>query len=100
MIFKSVFKNHTQALFEKQGLINYPYFLTEENDGSQPKLVYLLGHRDRGQFDQAFDNFRNDPDWIKARDASEGKWKNRRASGCGLFKSTSFFSNEMIFGGW
>jgi NIPSNAP. len=69
------FKDHTQALFEKQGLINYPYFLTEENDGSQPKLVYLLGHRDRGQFDQAFDNFRKDPDWIKARDASEENGK-------------------------
>lgn len=69
------FKNHTQDLFAKQGLVNYPYFETVEKDGSQPKLVYLLGHQDLESFEQAFSNFIKDPDWIKARDESEKNGK-------------------------
>lgn len=69
------FKDHTQALFDKQGLRNYPYWVTVEEDGSQSQLIYLLGHRDQVAFDSAFDAFRKDPDWIKARDASEASGK-------------------------
>jgi hypothetical protein len=69
------FRDHTRDLFEKQGLKNYPYFLTVEKDGSQPKLVYLLGHDSKAAFTAAFDKFRNDPVWIKARDASEESGK-------------------------
>ena len=65
------FRDHTQALFEKQGLSNYPYWITVEKDGLQPKLVYLLGHQDKAAFNAAFDRFRVDPEWIRARDASE-----------------------------
>lgn len=69
------FRDHTRALFAKQGLKNYPYWVTVEKDGSQPKLVYLLGHSDQAAFDAAFERFRTDPDWIKARDASEASGK-------------------------
>ncbi|TDQ15121.1 NIPSNAP protein [Algoriphagus boseongensis] len=69
------FRDHTRALFEKQGLKNYPYWLTVEKDGSQPKLVYLLGHDSKDAFNAAFDRFRTDPEWIKARDASEASGK-------------------------
>lgn len=69
------FRNHTQDLFEKQGLKNYLYFLTVEKDGTQPKLVYFLGHDNQASFERAFENFRKDPDWIKARDASEENGK-------------------------
>ncbi|WP_297335446.1 NIPSNAP family protein [Algoriphagus sp.] len=69
------FKDHTRALFEKQGLKNYPYFLTVEKDGNQPKLVYLLGHENQSEFEEAFRRFVNDPEWIKVRDASEESGK-------------------------
>jgi hypothetical protein len=69
------FRNHTQNLFEKQGLKNYMYFLTVEKDGSQPKLVYFLGDSNQQAYETAFDNFRKDPEWIKARDASEKNGK-------------------------
>lgn len=69
------FKDHTQALFAKQDLRNYPYWVTVEDDGSQSKLVYLLGHRDKAAFDFAFQAFLKDPEWIKARDASEASGK-------------------------
>lgn len=69
------FRDHTQDLFEKQGLKNYPYWLTVEKDGSQPKLVYLLGHDSKDAFNAAFDRFRVDPDWVNARDESEAPGK-------------------------
>ncbi len=69
------FKDHTQALFEKQGLRNYLYWLTVERDGRQAKLVYLLGHKDEATFNTAFQNFAKDPAWIKVRNASEADGK-------------------------
>jgi hypothetical protein len=69
------FKDHTQELFARQGLKNYPYWLTSEKEGGQSKLVYLLGHQDQAAFEAAFQSFLKDPDWIKARDASEANGK-------------------------
>lgn len=69
------FKDHTQDLFEKQGLRNYPYWVTVEKDGSQPKLVYLLADKDQVSFEKNFQNFIKDPAWVRARDASEADGK-------------------------
>ncbi|SIO15087.1 NIPSNAP family protein [Algoriphagus halophilus] len=69
------FKDHTQDLFARQGLKNYPYWITSEKEGGQPKLVYLLGHEDKAKFEAAFQNFLKDPDWVAARDASEANGK-------------------------
>lgn len=65
------FQNHTQALFDKQGLKNYPYWVTVERDGSQPRLVYLLGDKDLPTFERAWQNFVKDPAWAKAKNESE-----------------------------
>lgn len=69
------FRDHTRDLFARQGLKNYPYWLTVEKDGSQPKLVYILGHDSKEAYNEAFKRFVADPDWIKARDASEADGK-------------------------
>lgn len=69
------FKDHTQELFARQGLKNYPYWISKEKDGGQSKLVYLLGHEDQESFEAAFQAFLKDPDWVKARDASEENGK-------------------------
>ncbi len=69
------FRDHTQVLFENQGLVNYPYWLTVEKDGSQAKLVYLIGHTTKEEYNAAFDRFRLDPAWIQVRDASEANGK-------------------------
>jgi hypothetical protein len=68
---QSRFRDHTQALFEKQGLSNYPYWITVEKDGSQPKLVYFIGHQSKEEFNAGFGRFVADSEWIKVRDASE-----------------------------
>jgi hypothetical protein len=72
---QSRFRDHTQALFEKQGLSNYPYWITVEKDGAQPKLVYFIGHQSKEEFNAAFGRFVADPEWIKVRDASEASGK-------------------------
>lgn len=84
------FKDHTQALFEKQDFRNYLYWVTEEEAGEQAKLVYLLGHRDQGTFDFAFQNFIKDPEWIKAKDASEVNGKLVEKVDAVMFKTLPF----------
>jgi hypothetical protein len=65
------FKNHTLKLFEKHGMQNIAYFTTEEADGAQPKLVYLVAHKDQAAAAASWTAFRADPDWIKAKEDSE-----------------------------
>jgi hypothetical protein len=37
------------------------------------RLVYLLAHKSQEAAKKSFDEFRKDPDWIAAKDASEKK---------------------------
>lgn len=65
------FRDHTEKLFEKHGMTNVAYWTTIEKDSSQPKLVYILAHKNVEAVKQSFDAFRADPTWIAVRDASE-----------------------------
>ncbi len=69
------FRDYTLQLFEKHGMTNVAYWFTEEEGGRQSKLVYLLAHSSVEAAKRSFDAFRVDPDWIKARDASEANGK-------------------------
>jgi hypothetical protein len=69
------FRDHTRKLFEKQGMTNVVYWHTVPKDDSQPKLVYLLAHKSEDAAKASFDAFRKDPEWVKARDASEANGK-------------------------
>lgn len=69
------FRDHTRKLFEKQGMTNIAYWFTAEEEGVQPKLVYLLAHKSVDAAKASFDAFRSDPEWIKVRDASEANGK-------------------------
>jgi len=69
------FRDHTRKLFENQGMENIMYFETIEKDGAQPTLLYFLAHKDADAAKKSWDGFRNDPNWIKARDASEESGK-------------------------
>lgn len=64
------FKDHTVSLFEKHGMENIAYFVSEEKEG-QSKLVYLLAHESEEAGAKSFASFRTDPAWVTARDASE-----------------------------
>lgn len=70
------FRDHTLKLFEKHGMTNLPYFhltkdLKQKNDDLT--LIYLLAHKSEDAAKKSFDAFRMDPDWVKAKDASEKK---------------------------
>jgi hypothetical protein len=51
------------------------YWFTVEEEGIQSKLVYILAHKNEETGRASFSAFRKDPDWIKARDASEANGK-------------------------
>ena len=67
------FKDHTMKLFEKHGMKNVLYFTAIDSDGKSAdnKLIYLLAHKSQAAAKASFDAFRQDPEWIAARDASE-----------------------------
>ncbi len=62
------FRDHTMALFAKHGMKNVVYLTPQ---GDENKLVYLLAHESKAAAEKSFAAFRMDPDWTKARDASE-----------------------------
>lgn len=70
------FRNHTLKLFKKHGMTNVAYWTV---NGKDDTLVYILAHPSEEEGKKAFDAFRVDADWVKARDASEvnGKLANK-----------------------
>jgi hypothetical protein len=68
------FRNHTLKLFEKHGITNVGYWNPLEGQpGAGETLVYILAHRSVEAAKASFDAFRQDPDWLAARKASEEK---------------------------
>lgn len=62
------FRDHTMALFAKHGMKNVVYLTPQGEDN---KLVYLLAHESKAAAEKSFAAFRMDPEWNKAREASE-----------------------------
>lgn len=67
----SRFRDHTIKLFSKHGMTHIGYWVTQEKDGAESKLVYILAHPSEAEGKQHFDEFRKDPKWIAVKDASE-----------------------------
>jgi hypothetical protein len=66
------FRDHTLKLFTKHGMTNIAYWkLMPDQSGAENTLVYLLAHKDQDAAKASFGTFRQDPDWIAAREASE-----------------------------
>ena len=67
------FRDHTCKLFEKYGMKNVVYLTPIDAEGKavDNKLVYLLAHKNQAAAKASFDSFRQDPEWIAARAASE-----------------------------
>jgi hypothetical protein len=68
------FKDHTIKLFEKHGMTNIVYWnVLKGQKGEDTQLVYLLSHKSQDDAKKSFDAFRQDPDWVAAKEASEKK---------------------------
>jgi hypothetical protein len=66
------FRDHTVALFAKHGITNLGYFHpTDADKGAANTLIYFIAHKNRDAAAASFKAFREDPDWVKARTASE-----------------------------
>jgi hypothetical protein len=65
------FRNHTCKLFEKQGMTNLWYWTPTTVNNEM--LIYFLSHPSKEAGLAAFDRFRQDPDWVATRKASEEK---------------------------
>jgi hypothetical protein len=66
------FRDHTVKLFEKHGITNLGYFHpTDADKGAANTLIYFLAHSSRDAAAASFKAFRDDPEWTKARTASE-----------------------------
>lgn len=70
----SRFRDHTVQLFSKHGMQHVGYWhLTAGQKDAERKLIYILSHKSQEAGKASFGAFRQDADWIKAREASEKK---------------------------
>ena len=65
------FRDHTLGLFTKHGITNIGYWTPQDAPTSQNTLVYLIAHPSREAAKKSWAAFQADPDWVKARTASE-----------------------------
>ena len=66
------FRDHTCALFKKHGMKIVGFWIpTDQDQGAENKLVYMLVHQSREAAKQSWKDFGDDPEWQKARTESE-----------------------------
>ena len=65
------FRDHTCKLFEKHGITLIGFWSPLDKKESEGVMVYLLAYPSKEAADQAWKAFRADPDWLKAKAASE-----------------------------
>ena len=69
------FRDHTRTYFDRHDMTSIGYWTPQDGPQSQSTLVYILAHPSRDAAKKNWDAFRADPDWQKARDASEASGK-------------------------
>ena len=65
------FRDHTVKLFEKHGMKNVGYWTPSEGPLAGTTLIYILEHKSRDAAKASWAAFGADPEWQKARAASE-----------------------------
>jgi hypothetical protein len=66
------FRDHTTKLFKKHGMENVGYWVPNDKPDV---LVYILAYPSRAAAEASWKAFREDPEWNKARTASEANGK-------------------------
>jgi hypothetical protein len=80
------FRDHTMRIFGKHGMTNIAYWVPQDTPASQNTLIYVIAHDSREAAKKNWDEFRADPEWVKARTESE-------AAGPIVVKVDSVFAN-------
>lgn len=87
---KSRFRDHTVRIFTRLGMTNIGYWQPIDSPLSENTLMYILAYPSREAAQKAWATFRTDPEWVKARTASE-------ANGPLTTGVTSVFLNPVDF---
>lgn len=65
------FRNHTTALFQKHGITNIGYWVPQDAPAAGNTLAYIIAYPNREEAKRRWAAFQADPEWQKARAASE-----------------------------
>ena len=65
------FRDHTGKLFKKHGMTIIGYWSPTDTDEAEKKLYYILAYPSKEAAERSWKAFREDPDWVKAKDESE-----------------------------
>jgi hypothetical protein len=65
------FRDHTVALFKRHGIESVAYWTPVGADGDKDTLVFVLAYPSEAERDAMWNKFAQDPDWAKAKAASE-----------------------------
>ncbi|HVK09068.1 MAG TPA: NIPSNAP family protein [Gemmataceae bacterium] len=65
------FRDHTCKLFEKHGMTLVGFWSPTDPKKAEEVMVYILAYPSKDAADKAWRAFRADPDWLKAKAASE-----------------------------
>jgi hypothetical protein len=65
------FRDHTNALFKKHGMEIIGFWQPADPTKADKTLIYILAFPSKEAADKSWKAFREDPDWIKAKEASE-----------------------------
>ena len=68
---KARFRDHTISLFDRHHMKSVGYWTPEDAPLKDNTLIYILEHPSRDEAKKNWDAFRADPDWVKAKAASE-----------------------------
>jgi hypothetical protein len=65
------FRDHTNRIFVKHGMELVGYWTPAEGPERENTLIYILAYPSREAREAAWKAFRDDPEWIKAKEESE-----------------------------
>jgi hypothetical protein len=69
------FRDHTLKLFEKHGMKNEMYWTPTDPELAENTLIYIVSHESREAAKKSWAAFQADPEWQKAKAASEADGK-------------------------
>jgi hypothetical protein len=69
------FRDHTVGLFQKHGMTIVGFWSPLDKTEAEKKLVYILAYPSKEAADKSWKAFREDPEWVKAKDESERNGK-------------------------
>ena len=68
---KARFRDHTIAIFKRHGMESIGYWVPQDPEKSKNTLIYILAHPSLEAAKKNWAAFQADPEWVKAKAASE-----------------------------